>query len=115
MDKSEKEELTERFMTPGMRYGDVKKELFECFWSYFEPFREKRIYLENHKDFVFDSLNKGAEKASLVAERYISKARNAMGLNFGAKAEAITLVSPECWLLEKAIGFKSRICNNLSF
>ena len=84
LDKSEKEELAERFMTPGMRYGDVKKELFECFWSYFEPFREKRIYLENHKDFVFDSLNKGAEKAGLVAEHYIDKARNAMGLNFGA-------------------------------
>ena len=83
LDKSEKEELTERFMTPGMRYGDVKKELFECFWSYFAPFREKRIYLENHKDFVFDSLNKGAEKAGLIAEHYIDKARNAMGLNFG--------------------------------
>tara|TARA_B100001750_G_scaffold107402_1_gene84884 strand:- start:79 stop:897 length:819 start_codon:yes stop_codon:yes gene_type:complete len=84
LNKSEKEELANRFMTPGMRYGDIKKELFECFWSYFEPFREKRIYLENHKDFVFDNLKKGAEKASLVAEGYMNKARHAMGLNFGS-------------------------------
>ena len=76
-----KEELADRFMAPGMRYGDIKQELFECFWSYFEPFREKRIYLENHKDFVFDSLKSGAAKASLVGDDYLNKARNAMGLN----------------------------------
>ena len=61
---------------------------WKCFGSVLDKhgikMREKRNYLENHKDFVFDSLNKGAEKAGLVAEHYIDKARNAMGLNFGA-------------------------------
>jgi len=82
LNKSEKENLVNRFKTPGMRYGDVKKDLFECFWNYFEPYRKKRNYLENHKDFVVNHLKKGAKKASAVAEVYISNAREAMGLNY---------------------------------
>ena len=75
LNKSEKEELADRFMTPGMRYGDIKNELFECFWSYFEPFREKRIYLENHKDFVFESLKKDKPNmfnSEIVKNVYVS-------------------------------------------
>jgi len=82
LNKSEKENLVNRFKTPGMRYGDVKKDLFECFWIYFEPYRKKRNYLENHKDFVVNNLKKGANKASEVAEVYINNARKAMGLNY---------------------------------
>ena len=66
-----------------MRYGDIKKELFDCFWSYFESFRKERDYLEQHKDFVIDNLKIGAQKASSVAESYLNKARNAMGLIYG--------------------------------
>ena len=59
------------------------KELFEKFWLHFEPFRKKRDYLINHKDFVFSSLKEGAEKATIIAEVYINKMREAMGLNYG--------------------------------
>ena len=52
------------------------------FWNYFEPYRKKRNYLDNHKDFVVNHLKKGAKKASAVAEVYISNAREAMGLNY---------------------------------
>jgi len=82
LNKSEKENLVNRFKTPGMRYGDVKNDLFECFWTYFEPYRKKRNYLDNHKDFVVNYLKKGAKKASEVAEVYINNAREAMGLNY---------------------------------
>jgi len=83
LNKLEVEKLTERFMTPGMRYGDIKNELFECFWTFFAPFREKRSYLEQHKDFVLNSLKEGASKASAVADNYLFKARQAMGLHYG--------------------------------
>ena len=83
LNKLEIEKLTERFITPGMRYGDIKNELFECFWTFFAPFREKRSYLERHKDFVIKSLNEGALKAGAVADDYLSKARQAMGLHYG--------------------------------
>ena len=83
LDKNEIDKLKERFLAPGMRYGDVKKELFEKFWLHFEPFRKKRDYLSNHKDFVFSSLKEGAEKATIVADVYLGKMREAMGLNYG--------------------------------
>ena len=51
--------MADRFASPGLRYGDVKKELFECFWNQFEPFRKKRDYLSNHKDFVLEKLKIG--------------------------------------------------------
>ncbi len=75
-------ELKERFTTPGTGYGDIKKSLFLQIMDHFRPFREKRTYLENHKDSVYESLQIGAEKASTVAEKYLNQARNATGLNY---------------------------------
>ncbi len=80
--KEEIKELKDRFTSPGLRYGDVKKELFETVISYFKPYREKREHLLNHKDHLAEILKRGAEKAALVAEGFLSKAREATGLNY---------------------------------
>ena len=74
--------LRERFTTPGTGYGDIKKSLFGKIMDHFQSFREKRTYLENHKDSVYETLRNGAEKASTVAEEYLTRARNAAGLNY---------------------------------
>ena len=55
----------------------IDKELFEKFWLHFEPFRKKRDYLSNHKDFVLSSLKEGAEKATIVANLYLDKTAEA--------------------------------------
>jgi len=78
----EKDQLKDRFLTPGLRYGDVKKELFEKVVEHFQPFKTKRLYLEKHKDYVFQVLKNGAEKAHAVAVEYLEKAREAVGLNY---------------------------------
>lgn len=83
LDPGEKESLKDRFMTPGLRYGDVKKELFEKIMDHFKPFREKRSYLLKHMDYLNQILKDGAVKAAIVAEIYLVKARDAMGLNYG--------------------------------
>ena len=82
LDKKEKKELINRFKTPGLKYGDVKKEIFERIWTHFEPFRNKRNYLTNHNDYVKNILKEGAQKASAVGDDYLSRAREAMGLNY---------------------------------
>ena len=82
LNDEEKKELRDRFAKPGIRYGDLKQELFECFWTQFSPFRKKRDYLASHKDFVLEKLKEGAEKASSIADSYLSKAREAMGLDY---------------------------------
>ena len=65
LDQSGRKELKDRFASPGLSYGDLKIELFECFWNRFEPFRKKRDYLASHKDFVLQKLKEGAEKAKI--------------------------------------------------
>jgi len=82
LDESGQKELKDRFASPGLSYGNLKIELFECFWNRFEPFRQKRDYLASHKDFVLQKLKEGAEKSSTVADRFLNKAREAMGLNY---------------------------------
>ena len=82
LNQKEHEELTSRYDNSGLRYGDVKNELAGIIIEYFQPYREKREYLEKHKDHVLKVLEDGAQKASLTADRYLTKARTAMGLNY---------------------------------
>lgn len=82
LNKDEKKELESRFDNSGLRYGDVKKELADKIITYFKPYREKREYLENHKDHVLKVLKDGAQKATVEADKYLTKARTAMGLNY---------------------------------
>lgn len=82
LNKDEKKELESRFDNSGLRYGDVKKELADKIIDYFQTYREKREYLENHKDHVLKVLKDGAQKATVEADKYLTKARTAMGLNY---------------------------------
>ncbi len=79
---AEKADLERRFTTPGLRYGDVKKELFERVMETFAPYHQEREYLENHPDHVRTILKKGANKARAVAENYLQKVRDAVGLEY---------------------------------
>jgi len=82
LNKDEKKELESRFDNPGLRYGDVKKKLADRIIDFFQPYREKREYIENHKDYVLEVLKDGAQKASFTADKYLTTARTAMGLNY---------------------------------
>ncbi|MBT5734324.1 tryptophan--tRNA ligase [bacterium] len=82
LDTEGKKLLNDRYDTPGLRYGDLKKELFEKTIEYFSPFREKRTQLSKDMDFVYKALEIGKNKASKVADDYITKIRNVMGLNY---------------------------------
>jgi len=78
----QKTELRKRYLTPGLRYGDVKNELLEVIWNYFKPFREKRQALVENPEAVRRIMKQGAEKARSVGSVYLEKARKAVGLNF---------------------------------
>ena len=82
LNSEEKNILSDRYDTPGLKYGDVKKELLSRVIEYFSPYREKRKYLSNNIDQVHSLLDHGREKASKVADEYIKKIRDAMGLNY---------------------------------
>ncbi len=82
LDEKEEKKLESRFDSSGLRYGDVKKELANKVITYFQPYREKREYLENHLDHVTQVLKDGAQKAAVEADKYLTAARSAMGLNY---------------------------------
>jgi tryptophanyl-tRNA synthetase len=80
LNDEEKKILSDRYETPGLKYGDVKKELLEKIYEYISPYREKRDSLLNNTDDVRQVLKQGKEKASIVANDYIEKIRKAMGV-----------------------------------
>ncbi|MGD9678502.1 MAG: tryptophan--tRNA ligase [Vulcanibacillus sp.] len=82
LDKSGKEDLKDRFLTPGLRYGDVKKELFETIWEYFLPYRSNRDIYANDKGEINKILQEGAKKARQQATYYLDLARKNVGLNY---------------------------------
>lgn len=78
----EKENLKERFLTPGLKYGEVKKELFGLIWEYFSPYRKKREIYINDRAEIEKILDKGAKKAREQASFYLELARKNVGLNY---------------------------------
>ncbi|MDA8334853.1 MAG: tryptophan--tRNA ligase [Peptococcaceae bacterium] len=82
LDDTGKAELEERFLTPGLRYGDVKKELLATVWEYFAPYRQERERLARDKGYVAGIMQQGADRARQVATVYLERARHNVGLDY---------------------------------
>lgn len=77
---SEAADFENRLREGGLGYGDLKKALFEQYWNYFAPAREKRAELAANLDHVESILKDGAQRAHQVADKVLSRARKACGL-----------------------------------
>ena len=64
----------------GFGYGDFKQRVFDAYWEFFTPVREKREQLENNLDYVNEVIANGANKAREEANKVISRVRKAVGL-----------------------------------
>jgi len=82
LDERGKETLKERFLTPGLKYGEIKKEIFGVIWDYFAPYREEREKLARDKRYVVETMRRGAAKARQVAAVYLDRARRNVGLDY---------------------------------
>lgn len=82
LDKQQVEDLRLRYQTPGLRYGDVKQELFETVRDFFAPYREKRKELLADPDNLRRSLSQGADKARSAASKTLQKVRKKVGLSY---------------------------------
>ena len=69
-----------RLRAGGLGYGDLKKALFEHYWSYFAVARARRADLAAHPDYVEGVLRDGAQRAHAVASVVVKRARKACGL-----------------------------------
>jgi tryptophanyl-tRNA synthetase len=73
-------EYEERLRAGGLGYGDLKKALFEHYWSYFAEARAKRAELAANLDYAQQVLSTGASKARHLAQQVLHRARKASGL-----------------------------------
>jgi tryptophanyl-tRNA synthetase len=71
----------ERLRAGGLGYGDLKKALFDNYWSYFAVARAKRAELAVNLDYVEKVLLNGAAKARGLARKVLQRARTASGLD----------------------------------
>ena len=74
--------LQKRYATPGEGYGHFKLTLLDKINEYFEPYAKKREYYLNNPDEVKVILEKGAQKARIVAQEKLKLIRDVVGLNY---------------------------------
>ena len=82
LDKQNQSKLSARYDGAGLRYGDVKKELFQKVMDHFQPFREKRASLISRPKEVRDILRLGAKKANTIAEEVLDRVKSSVGMNY---------------------------------
>ena len=73
-------ETEERLRAGGLGYGDLKKTLFEHYWTCFAAARARRAELAANMDYVNQVLKAGADKARTQATVVLQRARKACGL-----------------------------------
>jgi tryptophanyl-tRNA synthetase len=78
--KASADAIEERLRAGGMGYGDLKKQLFESYWTHFAEARKRRAELAANLDYVNQVLADGAARARTLAQGVLKRARKNCGL-----------------------------------
>ena len=70
----------EKRFAEGISWADAKKELFEIMNAYLKPMRDKYDYYMTHYDEVEKILEKGEQKAKVIAKETIERVKKAVGV-----------------------------------
>jgi tryptophanyl-tRNA synthetase len=68
------------YQAGGIGYGDFKKRLWEAYWDFFAPMRQKREELLADAGYVDGVLQAGAQRARAEADQTLARVRKAVGL-----------------------------------
>jgi tryptophanyl-tRNA synthetase len=82
LSEEERAQLADRYRRGGLRYSDVKKELFGLIWDLFGEARKKRDKLKSNPAQIRDILKAGAEKARRKALPTLEIVREKVGLTY---------------------------------
>ena len=72
-------ELKAKYTGGNFGYGDAKQELFEVICDKFSDERDKFNHLIENKNIIEEELQKGAEKARLIAKEVLNRVRKNIG------------------------------------
>lgn len=76
------QELKEHYTRGGLGDMKVKKFLNNVMQAELGPIRQRREELEKNRDYIYEVLKSGSEKAREKAAHTLSKVRNAMGIEY---------------------------------
>jgi len=79
---AEVEELRARYLAPGLKYVQFKKDLAQRIWDFFGPHREKRAELMADRETIRDILKYGADKARAIAMPTMEMVRERVGVKY---------------------------------
>ena len=82
LNKKERLKLSDRYDSKGVRYGDIKQELFEMVMEYFKPYREKRDRLASRPKEIYEILRYGSEKADSIASEVLDRVKSSVGMSY---------------------------------
>ena len=75
----QKAQLKSRYEAGNFGYGHAKQELFELICANFSAEREKFNYLIENKNIIEEKLQKGADKARVIAREVLTRVRTNIG------------------------------------
>ena len=73
LNDDEKNELKDRYATPGLKYMSIKNELYERIMDYFSKQRALKQHHLDNPDNIFDLMEVGKKKAELIASDTLSQ------------------------------------------
>lgn len=79
-DERELDEMRANYRAGGYGYGHAKQALFDKYWEYFEPCRERRDQLLKNPDSIEGVLQDGAQRARAAARITLERVKHAVGL-----------------------------------
>ena len=82
LSEEKKAQLADRYRRGGLKYSDVKKELFSLIWDFFAEARNKREKLKSDPAQIREILKAGAEKARRKALPTLEIVREKVGLAY---------------------------------
>lgn len=78
--RKKRREYEREYLTTGIRYSELKKELAEAIYQELKPIQERRHYYEKHPQEVKEILEEGRKYCSKIARQTLFEAKQAMGL-----------------------------------
>ena len=80
LNDDEKNELKDRYATPGLKYMSIKNELYEHIMDYFSKQRALKQHSLDNPDDIFDLMDIGRKKAEVIASDTLSNVKKAIGM-----------------------------------
>jgi tryptophanyl-tRNA synthetase len=80
LNDDEKNELKDRYATPGLKYMSIKNELYERIMDYFSKQRALKQHHLDNPDNIFDLMEVGKKKAELIASDTLSSVKKSIGM-----------------------------------